>query len=98
MRQPRIRQLACSTALVAWVGCAAPVQSNGSASEAGSPSLPSGGSSTTTGGTSTQTRGAGGNGAVANSGTASGHVPGEPGCGLDSAAFCDTFDAPSPGG
>jgi hypothetical protein len=41
--------------------------------------------------------GAGGPGTSTGSGPTT-HEPGGPGCGLDAAAFCETFDAPHPGG
>ena len=37
-------------------------------------------------------------GSVLPSGDAGPIVPGDPSCGLAAPAFCDTFDAPSPGG
>lgn len=46
-------------------------------------------------GSGTATAGAGTSGASGSSGSGMTYPPGPPGCGLDAAAFCDTFDAPA---
>jgi hypothetical protein len=65
--------------------------SSGSAGKSGSANGGSGGTGATGGGSSGTDAQAG------ESGTAGGnnYPPGDPGCGLDAAAFCDNFDAPA---
>jgi hypothetical protein len=63
----------------------------GSSSEPGEPSGGQTGGNSGSGGSSSQ----GGNGGGGGSGGGKTYPPGPPGCGLDAAAFCDTFDAPA---
>jgi len=68
--------------------------SGGSGDAGGSGGSANGGN----GGNATNGGGANGNDSTSNNQTATtgiSPIPGDPGCGLDSAAFCDNFDAPS---
>jgi hypothetical protein len=73
--------------------------SNGGTGGTGATGGGSGGTSSGTGGSQSGSGGSqsGSGGSQGGSGNSKSYPPGPPGCGLEAAAFCDTFDAPAGG-
>ncbi|HZU82178.1 MAG TPA: hypothetical protein VE987_04645, partial [Polyangiaceae bacterium] len=111
MTHPRAHAAIGLVALVAACGAAqggfgsvgAPGGGDGGAQSSGgssgtSASSGGGSSGASSGGSSSSTAGASSSSGGSTSSSGSPPPPGPPGCGLAQAAFCDTFDTPSPGG